>query len=247
MKKILFLLLSIALVQTAKAQHTYQGYIEYERKTNIMRTIDNMDADRKEWVEKFKSQLPKFKINYYDLYFNTNKSIYKPGKEVEEGINMWFMRSPADANNVYTDFNTHRVTAQKQVYEEKFLVEDTMRRLEWKITDEVRTIANYTCRKAVGVMNDSVYVVAFYTDDIIASGGPEMFGGLPGMILELAIPRLHTTWIAQKIELIQPEEKEYKLPTKGKKVTQEEMFKIINTSLERWGKYADRAIWWSML
>ena len=36
-------------------------------------------------------------------------------------------------------------------------------------------------------MCDTVYVVAFYTEDIPVSGGPEMFGGLPGMILELTV------------------------------------------------------------
>jgi GLPGLI family protein len=31
---------------------------------------------------------------------------------------------------------------------------------------------------------DSVFIVAFYTDQIVTSGGPESFNELPGMILD---------------------------------------------------------------
>jgi GLPGLI family protein len=90
-------------------------------------------------------------------------------------------------------------------------------------------------------------VVAFYTEDIIVSGGPEMFGGLPGMIMELAIPRLHTTWVADKVELIAPKETDFTIPEKGKKVTEQELYETVKTSLKDWGKMATRNIWWIVL
>lgn len=237
----------ILLCNVALGQHTYQGKIEFTRSTNLDRVIDQMDDDNKKWIENFRSKIPKHNIHYFELYFDTKHSLYKPGKESEQTTNMWFARTPAAENIVYTDLQTHQVTAQKQVYEEKFLVKDTMRKMEWKIMDEVRTIANYKCRKALGVMYDSVYVVAFYAEDIPASGGPEMFSGLPGMILEVAIPRLHTTWIASRVEYTKPDDKEMVPPKKGKEVTQEEMYTTINKSLERWGKFANKAVWWSLL
>jgi GLPGLI family protein len=46
---------------------------------------------------------------------------------------------------------------------------------------------------------DSVYVFAFYTDEIMISGGPCSISGLPGMILGLTIPRLYTSFIATKV------------------------------------------------
>src|SRR5690606_3960286 len=117
-------------------------------------------------------------------------SLYKPGREPENVVKSMWANSPAAENIVYTDFKADRVAASKKVFEEKFLINDSIRTLRWKILDEVRTIANYKCRKAVARICDSVYVVAFYTEDILTSGGPEMFAGLPGMILEIAIPRL---------------------------------------------------------
>jgi len=119
--------------------------------------------------------------------------------------------------------------------------------LEWKIEDEVRMIANFKCRKAVGKICDSVYVVAFYTDDIVVSGGPEMFSGLPGMILEIAIPRLYTTWVASKVELYTPKTEDLKIPDKGKKATQKEMYESLMSSISKWGKWAQRSLWWSVL
>ncbi len=247
MKKILFIQFLMLITLGSFAQHTMQGKIEFERKTNLHRTIDQMDKERKEWIEKFRAKIPKHKVEYFDLIFDTDKSVYQPGREAEQQFNMWFSRTPAAENVVYTDFNTKQVVAQKQVYEEKFLVKDSMRKIEWKIMDEVRTIANYKCRKALAKMYDSVYVVAFYTDDIPASGGPEMFSGLPGMVLEVAIPRLHTTWIATKVDYGNADQKEMVPPKKGKEVTQKEMYDKLSTSLDRWGDYKQKAIWWSML
>lgn len=245
--KLLFTYLFTCLVVCCHAQYTMQGKIEYERKTNIYKKIDAMDEDRKQWAEKFRSQVPKFNIAYFNLYFNTSNSMYKPGRETENPVKAWFAQSPASENIVYTDFNTQKVTAQKLVYEEKFLVQDTMRKLKWKIYDEIRTIANYKCRKAVSKICDSVYVVAFYTEDIPASGGPEMFSGLPGMILELAIPRLFTTWVATTIDINLPKDADFTPPSKGKKTTQGKMHESLSADLKQWGKYAAQNLWWCAL
>lgn len=247
MKQLIIIPILLLTAFAAGAQHTFNGKIEFERSTNLHRTIDQMDDEDKEWIEKMRAQIPKHNVHYFNYTFTPQHSIYKPGREQEKPVNFWFARTPAGENIVYTDFTTGKVTAQKQVYEEKFLVKDTMRKMKWKIEDEVRTIAEYKCRKAVGVMYDSVYVIAFYTEDIPASGGPEMFSGLPGMILQVAVPRLHTTWIATKIEYNKPDEKEFEIPRKGKEVTQKEMYTTISSSLQRWGKFANRAVWWSLL
>jgi GLPGLI family protein len=74
-----------------------------------------------------------------------------------------------------------------------------------------------------------------------------MFGGLPGLILELAIPRLHTTWIATKVEQKTLEASALKPPTKGKKIAQSELMDMMKSSFKDWGSSRDRNIWWSML
>lgn len=242
--------ISIVLLTSffAKGQFTAQGKIEFERKSNIHRQLEDMSEGNENgnWFEKMKSQIPKFNVSYFDYYFNQTASYYHPGKEVENPFKM-FGATPGAANEIFTDFNKKKVIGFKQIFEQKYLVQDSMRVLEWKMEDEVRTIANYKCRKAVGKICDSVYVVAFYTDDIIVSGGPEMFSGLPGMILEIAIPRLYTTWIATKVEIYTPKTEDLKTPEKGKKVTQKELYEDLMDSIGKWGKWAARSVWWSVL
>jgi GLPGLI family protein len=158
-----------------------------------------------------------------------------------------FGGGPATDNVVLTDLHAATVKANKAVFDQKFFVQDTMRVMDWKERDEIRTIANYKCRKAVGRICDTVYVVAFYTEDIPVSGGPEMFGGLPGMILELAIPRLHTTWVANKVEVTLPKETDFVISEKGKKVNQKELHDTIYDSFKKWGSMANRNVWWVVL
>jgi GLPGLI family protein len=243
---ILLLALFTAMYMGAAAQYTAQGKIEFERKVNIHRQMEDMDDEGNGWFQKIKAQVPKFTTSYFNYYFTTDKAVYRPGKETENPFKM-FGGAPASENIVYTDFKIRKVAALKQVYEEKFLVQDSMRKMEWKIMDEIRTIAGYKCRKAVGRICDSVYVVAFYSEDILASGGPEMFSGLPGMILEIAIPRLHSTWTATSVEVSGPKAEDLKAPEKGKKTTQHELYTVLQSSMSKWGKYAQRSIWWSML
>lgn len=245
MKKLLpvMLLMIFAFALDVKAQFTLQGKIEYERKINTHRQFDGDD-----WFEKFKSQIPKFNISYFDLLFTTAKSVYKPGREAPGATQLrMFGGAPASENTVFTDFGSKEVKAGKQIFEQNFLVQDSIRKIPWKITDEVRIIADYKCRKAVSRICDSVYVVAFYTDDIAVNGGPEMFAGLPGMILEIAIPRLYTTWTATKVEITPPADKDLVAPSKGKKTNQKDLLESLQGSLKDWGKYGQRNIWWSVL
>jgi len=245
-RHILTAILIFSLFVSAKGQYTMAGKIEYERKMNVHAQLEEMDES--EWVNKIKSQVPKFNSTYFDLLFDTARSIYKPGREVEGNpILKMFGAGTATQNVVYTDFGAGKVTANKTVYEQKFLVQDSVRKIDWHLKDELRTIANFKCRKAVGVICDSVYVVAFYTEDIVVSGGPEMFGGLPGMIMELAIPRLHTTWVADKVELNPPVETDFTIPEKGKKVNEQELYETVKSSFKDWGKNAARNIWWTVL
>ncbi|MCW3121131.1 MAG: hypothetical protein JWQ38_623 [Flavipsychrobacter sp.] len=243
----LSLYIVLSLAGSTHAQYTLSGKIEYERKTNVYATMKDYGEDEDGWFEKMKSQIPKFNIAFFDLVFDSSRSIYKPGREVENQPKSYWGTNPANDNIVLTDFRTQKVKAVKNVFEQKFMVQDSTRQMKWRVKDELRTIANYKCRKAVSVICDSVYVVAFYAEDIPSPAGPELFGGLPGMIMELAIPRLHTTWVATKIDLLVPAESDFKIPNKGKVVTEKTLYETIQSSLKDWGKWASKNVWWSII
>lgn len=196
--KILITIITLFITVGLNAQQFIsKAVIEYEVKSNIKKTMGNDMFD-----EMLKENLPTFKTGFYNFTFANNKSVYKfdhwdAGPKMPE----WLRRS--DEENVwYFDYNTSKYSIQKNVWGSDFNIEDSIQNLQWKlISNENRIIAGFNCRKAVTKIFDSVYVYAFYTDEITIPGGPCSINGLPGMILGVTIPRLYTSWIATKVTL----------------------------------------------
>ncbi|MBL7698212.1 MAG: GLPGLI family protein [Chitinophagaceae bacterium] len=246
MKCLIYVLMVIApMLLKAQQKFIYEGTIEYERRINLHRQVSE-DDERSDWFKNLVKTMPPFHSSLFTLQFRENQTMYKIAGELPSIPMPWLM-GPAKENTVFTSFNNHTRTSYKSVFETKFLVSDSLNNVEWKISDEKRTIAGLECRKAVGRICDSVYVVAFYTDEIPVSGGPESFEGLPGMILGLAIPRLHTTWFATKVQLVKPSDKDFSMTTKGTKTDRTKLNATLQASLKDWGKDAVRYIWWVML
>jgi len=106
--------------------------------------------------------------------------------------------------------------------------------LQWRLTNENRVIAGFSCRKAVAKMFDSVYVFAFYTDEILIPGGPCTINGLPGMILGVTIPRLFTSWIATKVTLTGVNESLIKPTAVKKSYTMKFLKSTVDDRLKDW-------------
>ena len=187
-------------------QFIAKAVIEYEVTANIKKTMGNGT-----FADMLKDQLPQFKTGYYDFTFANNKSIYKFDHWNDESkkIPQWWRKSDED-NIWFCNYETGKMNMKKNIDGAEINIEDSIPTLKWRITNENRVLAGFNCRKAVAVMFDSVYVFAFYTDEIMISGGPCSINGLPGMILGVTIPRLYTSWIATKVMLNGVDEKEIK-------------------------------------
>lgn len=219
MKKILiniimlFCFLNATVSVAQEARFITSGKIEFEKRTNQHSLLDEENM----WDEMMKKNYPKFAITYFDLYFDGKRSLYKTGRDPDNRMIHWGLSYIT--NTFYRDMEKETYVHQKNIFGSDFLITDSLHQLEWKIMHEPRTIAGFECRKAVARIFDSIVVIAFFTDEIIPSTGPESFGGLPGMILGLAIPRMHTTWYATKLELVPISEKDITAPKSGKKFT----------------------------
>ena len=145
------------------------------------------------------------------------------------------------------DLTNQSISIQREIFENTYVIKDSLRNLEWKITQETREIAGFECKKAVTKICDSVVVVAFYTDQIPVSAGPESMGGLPGMILGLAIPRMYATWFATKLELVEPTVQQLNPTQKGKKVNWLQLNAELKKGMKDWGKDGHRRIWTASL
>jgi GLPGLI family protein len=205
--KVYFLLIALFSFTHIRAQQFItKAVIEYEVKANIKKTMGSGMFE-----DMLKDQLPQFKTGYYNFIFDNNKSIYKFDHWDEESKKVpQFWRKSDEENIWYCDYETGKLNMQKNIDGTNINIEDSIPKLKWRITNENRLIAGFNCRKAVAVMFDSVYVFAFYTDEIIISGGPCSINGLPGMILGVTIPRLYTSWIATKVLLNGVDDKQIK-------------------------------------
>jgi GLPGLI family protein len=210
-------------------QFISKAEIEYEVTTNIKKTMWSGS-----WADMLKENMSDFKTAYYTYTFADNKSLYKFNRWSEKTkIPKWY-KDNDEENSWYVDFNTQKINIRKQVYGTVFVVNDTIPTIKWRFTNESREIAGFNCSKAVGKIFDSVYVFAFYTNDITISGGPCSISGLPGQILGLTIPRLYTSYIATKVSLTGIKESELKPIASKKYYTHSTIKQLVNEKIEDW-------------
>jgi GLPGLI family protein len=195
MKSFLQTVLLLTTVSTiTNAQFIEKAAVEYEVKTNVKKTMGSSA-----WAENMKDKLPTFKTAYYQYTFDSSKSYYQFDRwENKESLPEFFRQSDEKINWA-CDYNAGTVHKKMDVFGSLFNIQDSLPVIRWKILNENRVIAGYNCKKAVGVIMDSVYVFAFYSDEIMITGGPCSLHGLPGLILGVTIPRLYTSWIATKV------------------------------------------------
>ncbi|MEQ1798025.1 MAG: GLPGLI family protein, partial [Lacibacter sp.] len=239
--KYLFLitiLFSLHSSSSAQVKFISSGHIEYEKRVNQFSFYDK-EEDEQPWVVEMKKVFPKMVSETYFLDFNENKSVFKLAKENTDVKYMWG-RKPSETDVTVKDVKNNQISLQRDIFEQTYLVKDSLQNYEWKISNETRLIAGFECKKAVTKICDSVYIVAFYTDEITVSSGPESFGGLPGMILGLAVPRLQVTWFATKVDIKEPTEAMLNPKQKGKAVNWEVYQKDLNKAMKDWGKYGSK-------
>lgn len=210
-----------------------QVRIQYEKVIYVRQQYKELFS---EWFESFKNMIPEKVTNQYEFLGDTMQSLFRETKEAVLPPNTWY-EEVAHNNIVYNHYPTLRTISQKPVAEETFLVEDSLLKIRWKLTADVRNIAGYDCRKAIGFVDDTLAIFAFYTDELLVRGGPESVHGLPGMILGMGVPRLHATWFATKVEVNDLSLATVKPATKGKKVTRSQMMTQLDAVLKNWGKY----------
>lgn len=249
----LFIIFLLTLCQVNAQQFIDKARVEYEVTSNLKKEMGNGA-----FSEMLKENIATFKVGYYMLSFADNKSIYKfdhwqPNMKVPS----WWTKSDED-NIWFTDYNKDYFSTQKNLYGTNLIITDSLKDLEWKLTNENRMIAGFNCRKAVAKIFDSVYVFAFYTDEILLTGGPASINGLPGLILGVTIPRLFTSWIATKVMLSGVDENAIKPMSTKKPFTTTSLYQLLVERTKDWysddeedkkeiNEYKSRLMWRSML
>src|SRR5690349_8615193 len=150
MKNVLYiiaLLCSPALF--AQQKFITEGKIEYERKTNQHAFMDEGSM----WDEAAKKNMPKFVTYYYDLVFKGDRTLFKTGRDPETKQNKCWGVFDSE-NTILTNLDSSASVTQRSIYNDLYIVTDSLRTVSWKITPEIRKIAGFDCHKAVGRIMD---------------------------------------------------------------------------------------------
>lgn len=233
--------MSAGIIYAQNKHFITSGTIEFERTANMFalmkKKVTKNSMEYKGDYEKYLIAEPQFRKLKSTLTFDANTSLFIP-KSAENIYWRYNSSMASQINIVFSDLKNGNSVIQKEFYERTYLVKDTIRKIKWKITDETRDIVGFKCRRANGIMLDSIYVVAFYTDEIHVKGGPESFNGLPGMILGVSVPHENVTWFATMVTEKTVEPKTLSAPKKGKEVNNKQMQAEIMKALGNQGDLA---------
>ncbi|MBQ0786335.1 MAG: GLPGLI family protein [Oceanihabitans sp.] len=121
-----------------------------------------------------------------------------------------------------------------------FLIESELSNYDWKITNEIKTIENFTCYKATRITQSTlpknqkkvdVVITAWFCPKLSYSSGPIGNYGLPGVILQLNNGN-KIVYYAKKIEITE-NNLAIEIPSKGDKVSEKKINEIVREFVDR--------------
>lgn len=191
-------------------------------------------------MESMRAQIPTESKNSLVLFFSESESLMKNAPEKKDdkttevrGDGFMFRamgRAQAD-NETYMNLDEGTITEKRDFMGRTFLIGGDQPTYAWKLTGEQSEYLGYPVQKATA-LRDSTTIEAWFSPEIPVSAGPELFAGLPGMILVLSINEGKMQYAATEIKLHGLEEGTIKAPKEGKKVTRAEFDQIMEEKMK---------------
>ena len=250
MKRISLTVMAILSLVVLNAQ-TKEGKITYERTVQVQVRMQGMN-------EEMERMIPRTRTDKFELNFANNQSLWKQAEQDNDDDNdhgeggLQIRMVVAGSNDVlYNNFETSKRVELREVFDKKFIIEDSIRPLKWKMTGETKEILGHNCMKATAVniskrmmmnldngkmerkeVDDTSNIIAWFASDIPVSAGPaEYQGQLPGLILEMDVANGRQIFKAVEISA-KAEVASIKEPTGKKKYTPEEFRKERDKMME---------------
>ena len=247
-KTIMFMLGILTAGTLTLSAQNFQGIATYQsvRKTGRISEGANISP---EILKQAQENLKRMGQKEYELKFNLTESTWAEVESLEpittsESVNGVGVSSFGRGIKYKNNENFLYIN-QSEVFGKLFLVKDTLKNYEWELTNDTKKIGGYNAKKAIlteivqrrvisfnntenqeVTRTDSVKMEAWFTPEIPVSQGPDEFWGLPGLIMEMSDGK--TTYLCTKIVLNPQEGVKIQKPSKGKKVTSEELKAIID-------------------
>ena len=256
---LVFVFLFSTSVNKAKSSQEFQAKAYYFSKSK-MELGDwgarLSEAQKKQIAARMKNRLEKG----YVLSFNKEESLFIEEDQLDaiSGATDSWGKNFAPGKQ-YKNVKSNTQLQEQEFYGKKFLVNDVLQTIDWKLEPDTKNIGNYTCFKATASIptdqltwysfswdnlkeaddteTDSTQpedvkmtlVEAWYTPQVPVRHGPLEYWGLPGLILEVSAD--NTTMLCSKLVLNPDEVVEIEAPSKGKEVTKLEYRTIINNKM----------------
>jgi len=225
-KQILLNVLALITLQTVQAQ-VKEGRIIYKRKINIHRRLED---------ESMKRMVPEFDSARSELLFSADQSLYRNVKEAEDIRDqagqdqdgpVVHMKFGGGDDQTYKNYTSEKMTQQRELGPKKYIIEDSFLHYSWKMEPDTQTIHGYFCKKAATKGHQGGAVTVWYAEEIQCPSGPEDYGGLPGLILQLDINDGEVVFTADDIDTKNLDKGLVHAPTDGKKITRDAFRKMM--------------------
>jgi GLPGLI family protein len=225
MKKIFFFAL-ISLSISLNGQQQMEGMVQYlitHSWTKKMQAVPYISKQRKERLTYMWGGRDEWK-SYANLYFNTKESKYIDSEVTPAGEEDYNYAWRKDVYLIKRDYEKQAQFDAIQMLGKVYIIEDSLQLLDWKIQNDLKDIAGHICMKAFA--EDTLKkqkIVAWFAQDIPLSYGPERFGGLPGLIMEIDVNDGGMIITADKIDYKKlTTEMDLPKKLKGKKIKEKE-------------------------
>lgn len=240
------LIASAILIAIPTLAQVKEGKIMYERTMQLQIRINDDNPA-------FQNMIPKERKDKFELLFTDGKSLWQPVEDDNQGDDMNFgdgggvrmvFRMPGSDDVSFHNIAEGKKVDQRELGGKTYIITDSIRKLNWKVTGETKTILGHNCMKAISQrtqenmrmtmdngeakrekVTDTLNITAWFATDMPGSFGPDTYQGqLPGTILEIDVNNGRNSFkaieISPKVDVAKVKE-----PSKGKKTTQEEFAK----------------------
>lgn len=217
--------------------------VEYESKKEMdmefleKEITSHGGVSSKEVLDAFKAELSK--SNHYLLELTPDESEFNFVEKItnEQPNDSGVRVELATRGTIYKNLKQN-ILAETINYPKDYILQDTIKKFDWKISKETKEILGYETRKAEAAVDSTKSVVAWYAPKLAYKNGPAEFGGLPGLILQIEEninseyqkeKQIYTA-ITLKVDLTK---KSIKFPKKGKVISRKEHQAIMDEEMKR--------------
>ncbi len=235
-----------------------EGTIYYDQKVNLHRTIQ--DEQMKAMMPEFRTS--KFMLLFSDSIsmYKTVPEDEAPDPFGGGGSRI-MLRFGGSGGDLFKNFTQAKSIQTAEMGGKNYLIMDTIQQQPWKLSEETKQILGYSCHKATrkimqapprmrtvtmgnngnanrdtttSAASREVVITAWYAGDIISPAGPENYGQLPGVILQLDIDNSQIVYTATEVSK-KVDYKELKEPQKGKSITRAEFQEMMREMMGNGG------------